>query len=178
MDIFHQILKRFFLGYSDLNQVYLYCSAGLDIPEGHQASSCDFDSVSSFYGDVFEAFTSMAETLACVNNVMLGRPYTQFEKMDLALYKTIDKANKCNPFVMNEAFTRLTKNVDSQLRNASHHGGFRFEQDSGLIKYRAGKGGIGAEREITYTNYLLKSTNLFLATVCLMRINIALWRFA
>jgi hypothetical protein len=145
------------------------------IPEGHQATSRNFDNIRSFYGNAFEVFTSLAETLAYINNVIAGRAYDQFEKLTLKEYKKLDKASRCNPFLKNQPFSKLCENVDNQLRNASHHGGVRFNQEDGVIKYRAGKGGSGVEQEITYTDYIIKCTNLFLAITTLLRIELTMY---
>jgi len=172
--IYFDLFKQFFDGYADFNQVYIYCTVDMDIPTGHQATSQDFDNISQFYGNVFEAHTTLIELLACVNNVMAGRKFDQFSQMTLKKYKKLDKASRCNPLAMNVPLFDLCENIDNQLRNASHHGGFRFNQENGLIKFRTGKGGNGEEQEISYTNYILKSTNLFLALATLLRLELVM----
>lgn len=174
LEIYFYIFKQFFENYSHFNQVYLYCSVGIDIPDGNQATSRGFDDISGFYGNAFESFTSLVETLAYINNVMLDRAFDQFETMTIGQYKKTGKAGRCNPFATNQPFTKLCEDVDNKLRNASHHGNFRFNQETGVIKYRDGKGGSGKEQEIIYTDYIVKCTNLFLAIVTLLRIELVM----
>jgi hypothetical protein len=104
-----------------------------------------------FYGNAFEALTSNVTVLACLNNIMNGRSYDTFDKMDLAKYLTIDKAKRGEPFKDTQPFFDFSRDLDSVLRNASHHGAMKIEQNNQIISYRSG--GTGALRTIPYFRY-------------------------
>ncbi len=172
--IFFNIFKEFFMNYDLFTQVHSYCRNGIKPEDNLRALSQNFDKIKMFYGNAFEAFTTLVEILACINNITHGREYNEFEKMDLDQYKKIDKANRCNPFSSNSAFFKLCDSIDNQIRNASHHNNFNFNPEMSLISYRSGKGGLGDLKEISYTDYLLLCTNIFLSISVLMRIEIIL----
>jgi hypothetical protein len=75
---------------------------------------------------------------------------------------------------MNASFIALCDERDNQLRNASHHGAFQFDQDTQLITYQFGKGETGAIETIGYAAYLEKCTKLFLQIMTLLRCEIML----
>ena len=123
-----------------------------------------------FYGNCFEHITSNIETLACLNNIVDGRDFDQFESMDLKKYNKIDKSNKVNPLKNNSNYYNLFKDIDSKLRNASHHGHIFCEEDT--VKYRLNNG--QDYREISYTDYLKKCTSIFHSFCILTAIEIYL----
>lgn len=61
---------------------------------------------------------------------------------------------------------------DSQLRNASHHGGLQFRRKSGLVVYRAGKGGQGTQVEMGYATYLAQCARLVFQCMVLLRLEL------
>ncbi len=176
IELHYDIFKQFFQSFSVFNQVMPRCQAGLDIPAGFEVPTKDFDSIKMFYGNAYEAFTSLVEVFACLNNIKQGRAYDAFETMTLKDYKLIDKSGRCNPFKNTPAFSILCQELDGQIRNASHHGSIWYDQASGEVKYISGKGGIGQEKTISYTDYVSKCVHVFLSISLLFRIELVLSR--
>ena len=141
------IFLQFFNNFSQFSQVKF----SEYLPEDLIVTSKSFEKVKMFYGNCFEHITSNIETLACLNNIVDGRDFDQFESMDLKKYNKIDKSNKANPLKNNSNYYNLFKDIDSKLRNASHHGHIFCEEDT--VKYRLNNG--QDYREISYTDYSL-----------------------
>lgn len=131
-----------------------------------------------FYGNTFETFASSVDILAYLNNLQSGRAFAQFSKLSQMEYLKLDKANRFNAFAMNAPFMALCQEADNQIRNASHHGSFQFDPQTQIITYRAGKGGTGPEHTISYVDYLVRSTRLFLQLVTLLRVEILMCQIA
>lgn len=173
-DIFYDIINQYFDNYDDFTPVYTYCSTGMKIPDDYVVISENFENVKMFYGNIFEATTSLVATFACLNNVIVGRRYDQFDQLTLSQYLKLDKANRCTAFGLNPSLIWIGNDIDPQLRNASHHGSMRFNVKDSTISYRAGKGGMGQEQVMSYTAYLIKCVQAFLSLIVLLRINILL----
>jgi hypothetical protein len=101
-----------------------------------------------------------------------GRKFDEFERLTRQDYLELDKSSRFNPFSTNAPFLALCEERDNQLRNASHHGSFQFDQGKQLIAYRSGKGGTGPVQRIGYAAYLAKCTRIFLQAMTLLRIEI------
>jgi hypothetical protein len=175
---YFELIKSYFISFSDFSQVLFLITQGLGVPDGDVASTVDFDKTRMFYGNAFEAYSSSVDLLAYINNIIAGRRFDEFQSLTREKYVALDKASRCNAFASNAAFTALCQEFDNQLRNASHHGGFQFDAANQTIKYRAGKGGTGAEQSIAYGAYLARSTNLFLQAMTLMRLEIMISHLA
>ena len=147
---YFELIKSFFLAYSEFGQVWYQMQLGIPVEEGEQAGSTGFDQVRMFYGTAFEMFASHVDILAMINNVLVGRQFDTFESMDLEKYLTLDKSSRFNPFAANISFSAICTERDNQLRNASHHNGMTFDPHSQIITYRAGKGGQGIVMEKIY----------------------------
>lgn len=171
---YREIFTDFFSKYEQFSQVIFRAALGLKLSDDLVATSVQFDSVKSFYGDAFEVFAGSVDLLAMMNNVKSGRDFDQFEKLTLDKYLKLDNSSKFNPFSGNVAFNELCEEQDNQLRNASHHKGFRIDKDGRIITYRAGKGGTGEPQEITFAEYLYRSVCLFLQICVLVCIELAL----
>lgn len=166
-------LMRTYLGsFSEFSQVHGAIATGLDIGVDQAVASLDFDATRMIYGDAFEAFASNCETLAYLNNLIAGRAFDSFASMDRAKYLTLDKSSRLGPFRDNKAFTDICVEADNQLRNATHHGGVRFEKTEATIYYRSGKGGQGDERSLSYAGYLGKCSKLFIQSMLLLRLEL------
>jgi len=172
--LYFDILKDYFGGYSDFSQVYYRVVAGLDVPEDHVATSVSFDEVKTFYGDAYETFGKIVEFLALLNNLKSGRKFDQFETLTLNKYQQLDNSSKFNCFSLNAPFIAICAEKDGQIRNASHHRGISISSDKANIVYRTGKGGIGEEKVMLYSSYLVKSTNIFLQIMTLLRVELAI----
>lgn len=168
------IFKQYFENYHTFSQVHLYANSGVPVPSNSEATSVDFDKIKMFYGNAFEVFMTLVETLACLNNLIAGRAYDTFETMSLKKYKELDKAGRYNPFISNNIFASICNCVDNQLRNASHHGSFVLNNHTKEIFYKSGKGGTGPQKTIRYTDYLLLCSKIFLSITVVMRLELVL----
>jgi hypothetical protein len=171
---YFSLMKDYFSAYSEYGQVHFLVTNDIEIPITHQASSSDFQKIKMFYGNAFEAFTSNVDLFALMNNILHGRAFDTFESLTLVKYKKLDKASRFGPFSMNPFFTEVCIEADNQIRNASHHGSFEFDQHANIIRYRHGKGGTGPEETITYSRYLEKCVRLFLQAMTLYRVELIL----
>jgi len=171
-DRYFELMKAYFECYSDFGQVHFHVAKGLDVPAGNVASSVDFDATRMFYGNAFETFASSVDILAYLNNMLAGRPFSQFEKLTQREYLRLDKASRFDAFASVPSFAALCMERDNQLRNASHHGGMKMDRKTQTIRYRAGKGGTGSEQRVDYGTYLVRSAKLFLQTMTLLRVEI------
>ncbi len=165
---YFQLMKDFFSDFSEYSQIYFLVTREEEIPDDHHASSINFDRIRSFYGDTYEAFSSSVDILAYLNNLSQGRKYDEFAELkSINKYLQLDKSSRFNPFSSNQYFMALCSERDNQVRNASHHGSFRFDEEKQIIFYKAGKGGTGAEQQMRYIEYLEKCLNIFLQTMTL-----------
>lgn len=167
-------MKAYFAAYSEFVQVYLTVVTGGAPAAQDVAGSADFEAVRMFYGDTFEVFTSSVDLFAYLNNLILGRRFDEFAQLTQDEYLKLDKAGRKNAFGGNAAFTAVCAEWDNQIRNASHHGSFSFDPKTQLITYRAGKGGTGPEQQLAYSQYLARSSQLFLQLMVIFRIEIIL----
>ncbi|HCT3357696.1 hypothetical protein UP00_02030 [Enterobacter asburiae] len=115
-------------------------------------SSKNFDIIRSFYGDAYETLTSNMTIIACINNILDGRPFDEFKSMTLNKYiHDVNKEKKTGPFQNNPLFSSFCEDdLESTIRNGSHHASIWHEGEN--IIYRSG--GTGAQREISYTKYI------------------------
>jgi hypothetical protein len=164
--------SEFFSNYSEFSQLFTYMKQNSNLPENYRVSSNDFKQTKMFFGNTYEHLTSNFTILACYNNIANGREFDKFEKMDLKKYLTINKANRANPFKDTQPFYELAACLDSSLRNASHHGSVRFNKKKKKIIYRSG--GTGAEKSISYTEYLTKCNNLLFSLSALLMLELLL----
>ncbi|WP_213504589.1 hypothetical protein [Novosphingobium decolorationis] len=167
-----EMAKAYFAAFSEFSQVHHLVTSGVPVGEEHAAASTNFDATRMFYGNAFEAFGANVEFLVCLNNLVEDRPYDQLKNITLSTYRQTDKAGRCNAIADNVAMAAICKEFDNQVRNASHHGGMVFDRASGVIQYRAGKGGQGDVRSMGYAAYLARCTQLFVQLSVLMRLEI------
>jgi hypothetical protein len=143
---------------------------------GRKATSQGFETVKMSYGNLFESFTSLIELPVLLNNILHGRDHDKFAQLTLEDYRRLDKSGRCNPLTSTPALFALCEEADNQLRNASHHGGVKFEPSTQMISYRAGKGGSGDEHSMAYAEYLSRCVRIFLQILTLLRIELILSR--
>jgi hypothetical protein len=172
--LYYELIRDYFEGYADLSQVYNRVAAGLDIPEDHVVSSVSFDAVKTFYGNAYETFGKVVDILALLNNLKAGRKFDEFEKLTLLKYQQLDNSSKFNCFSLNAPFIAICVEKDNQIRNASHHRSISISADKATISYRAGKGGTGDLNSMPYSSYLVKSTEIFLQVLTLLRVELAI----
>lgn len=173
-NVYFNVMNEFFHSYSNFSSLLYRCQVGLDIPDDFEVSTKDFNAVRMVYGNFYEAATTLVQTFACLNNVITGRNYDAFETMDLEKYKSLDKSGRTNPFKDNKALYELFEEIDNQIRNASHHGSIKLAASSGEVVYISGKGGVGPEKRIQYSEYLHSIVRLFLSIMTMMRVEIVL----
>jgi hypothetical protein len=164
------IFTEFFRDFSEYNQVLSRVQYELDIGDDIVAGSSSFKRTKMFYGNAFEVYTSSLSVLACINNINKGRKFDEFQSMDLAKYLTINKAKRADPFKDIPDLQPYVDCVESTLRNASHHKSIKLRGKK--VHYRSG--GTGAERSMSYAEYLTKCTNIFVCLCCLVKLELAI----
>jgi hypothetical protein len=171
---FNQYLDFFdeyFSGYTEYAQVGIHLMLDEEISGNLIATSVHFKKTKMFYGNAYELFTSNIELLATLNNVAKSRNFDQFESMDLQKYRTIDKANRCNPFKDTPELISICECLDNKLRNASHHGAIRYNHKTKQVHYMAGK--PSREYIISYAQYLGKCVEIMMAVCTLLIIELS-----
>ena len=172
LERYYDVFSEYFRDYAEYDQTILFAKNNVEVPDGCMATSSGFKHTKMFYGNAFEAFTSNITVLALLNNICEGRPFDQFQKMDLKKYLTINKARRGSPFEKNELLTQFLTHLDSTLRNSSHHGAMRLIKHRKYIEYRSG--GTGAKHTITYSKYLEKCSNIMLTCAALLMLELVL----
>ncbi|HNK51661.1 MAG TPA: hypothetical protein PKX75_21830 [Nitrospira sp.] len=172
LDRYLDIFSEYFRDFGEFSQTLLVCQYNLPLDANASASSSAFSRTKMFYGNAYEALTSHYVVLACLNNILNGRPFDQFQAMDLKKYLTINKANRANPFSETKPFAALATNLDSTLRNASHHGAIKLDQARKKISFRSG--GTGAEQKMSYTHYLVLCNDHILKLAALLMLELVL----
>lgn len=150
----HRYISAFtdyFKHYSQFSQMLIHARLGDDDPGPKVVGSKAFEEIKLFYGQAYEALTTSFVIFACLNNILLGRSFDQFESMTLNKYvKDVEKAKRANPFSNEPAFFVFSKGLDSSLRNGSHHASIWRNGD--VVYFRSG--GSGAERSMPFSDYL------------------------
>lgn len=166
------VLDEYAKGYDQFSQTLIYAIRGTQIDGDVVASSMDLRTVKMFYGNCYEQLSSGFDLPACINNINSGRPYDQFESMNLQKYLSINKANRANPFVNNSNFSILHSEFDSTLRNASHHGALRvWGPKPELLEYRSGDSGNW--KKIPFAEYLLRCNKIMICMMQLLLLEVA-----
>ncbi|MEW6492980.1 MAG: hypothetical protein AB1589_10805 [Cyanobacteriota bacterium] len=165
------IFSDYFKIYNQLSQVVVHSRIGDEDVDDKIVGSKSFENVKLYYGQAYESLTSFFVIFACLNNILLGRPYDQFQSMTLSKYiKDVSKEKKANPFEKTQPFYTFTDGLDSTLRNGSHHAS--IWRDGEKIFYRSG--GTGAQREIPYSRYLHLCNKLTISLAALFIIELEL----
>lgn len=168
------VMTDYFRAYSEFAQVHLVVTNDLPVPPGHRATSTDFDKTKMFYGNAFEAHADLVDVIALLNNLLRGRDYDAFERLTLKQYYQIDKSGRSNCFMAEPALAAISAEADNQIRNASHHDAIDFDPVTQIITYRTGKGAVGPEQQISYTDYLLRSIKLFMQIITIFQFELLL----
>lgn len=159
--------------YHQFSQTWIYVAKGVEPDAAFQPSTRDIRLVRMFYGTAFEHLASGMALPAALNNIRNGRPFDQFQQMDMKKYLSIDKAGRAKCFEGNPPLTHLAAEFDSTIRNGSHHGGFRIRNGSAdIIEYKTGDGGNW--KTIRYVDYLLKCNRIFMGLMRLLLIHAAM----
>ncbi len=170
LDEYFDVFNQYFKNYSEFSQTELYAKNEIPLPKDANVTSTAFRDTKQFYGNAFEALTSGFTTLACVNNMLAGRPFDQFLSMDLKKYLETNKAARSNPFKQEPRLFAFANCVDSTIRNASHHGAMTLDHTRGVVRFRSG--GTGAQQQMTYAEYLLKCNEIMLSLSALIALEL------
>lgn len=174
---YFELCVAYFKAFPEFSQVHHLVTAGLEIGDDNAAGSMDYDTTRMFYGNTFEVLGGHVSILTMLNNLIEDRPFDQLRSLTLAEYLRTDKAGRCRAFAENPAFAAITTEFDNQVRNASHHGEMTFDRDTGLVKYRSGKGGQGELNAMSYARYLARCVTLFMQALVLLRLELAIAEF-
>ncbi|RFC41354.1 MAG: hypothetical protein DID89_2727545983 [Candidatus Nitrotoga sp. CP45] len=172
LDGYFDVFSEYFRDFGEFSQTLLICQYDLPLQENATASSTAFSRIKMFYGNAFELLTGHFVVLACLNNILRGRPFDEFQSMNLKKYLTTNKANRANPFADTQPFAAFSCRLDSTLRNASHHGAIKLDQARKQISYRSG--GTGAEHKMLYTKYLVLCNDHILKLAALLMLELVL----
>jgi hypothetical protein len=170
MDRYYDIFSEYFRDFTEYDQTILYAKNGAEVPDGCVATSNGFRHTKMFYGNAFENYTANLTILACLNNILEGRPFDEFRDLNLKQYLTINKANRGRPFEHREEFAVFLTCLDSTLRNASHHGAMNLIDHRRVIEYQSG--GTGAKKVISYSKYLGKCNQIMLSSAALLMVEL------
>lgn len=169
---YFEICKAYLGAFSEFSQVHQLVASDVAVDDSYVAASSNFDLTRMFYGNAFEAFGDNVEILTAVNNLIEDRPFDQLRSITFDAYRSTDKAGRTRAFADNPALAAVASEFDNQLRNASHHGGMAFDRGTGMIAYRAGKGGQGDIETISYAAYLARSSRLFIQLLLVFRLEL------
>jgi hypothetical protein len=165
------IFSDYFKIYNQLSQMVVHSRIGDEDVDDKIVGSKSFEAVKLYYGQAYESLTSFFVIFACLNNILVGRSYDQFQSMTLNKYmKDVSKEKKANPFEQTQPFYAFTDGLDSTLRNGSHHAS--IWRNGEKVFYRSG--GTGAQREITYSRYLHLCNKLTISLAVLFIIELKL----
>jgi hypothetical protein len=160
------VLKDYLRGYDQFSQAWIYAAKSIETPLRFQPSARQLDAIRHFYATAFEHLSSGLVLPSCINNILCGRPFEQFENIDLKKYLTTDKAGRARCIEARPEFAPLWNEFDSTLRNGSYHQGFQLKQDSKYtIQYRTGDSKVW--QEITYSDFLVRCNRI---QICLMKL--------
>ena len=166
---YFEVFSNYFKDFSEYNQVLLYSKNETPIDESFHVSSNNFKSTKMFYGDAFEVITSSFTVIACLNNILNGRKFDEFETMNLAKYLTINKANRSNPFADIDCFSVFSKCIDSSIRNASHHKSMKINKNDTVMYRSPGKSNW---KHMPYIKYLYMCNEIMLNICALQMIEL------
>jgi len=166
------IFNEYFDCFSEFTQTSIYLKFDKPMPKNYIATSNDFNKTKMFYGNTFEILSDHLMILCCINNIANGRPFYQFEQMDLKQYLMIDKANRANPISNNKILFNFASEFDNQIRNATHHSATVFNKNTSTIHYTTGRS--NTKRQLSYAIYLYKCNEILFNLVALFNIELSL----
>jgi|GEM_PF-2082697 len=160
------VLKDYRKGYDQFGQAWFYAAEKQSLSDKLHPSTRDLNSVKYFYGTAFEHLSSGLVLPALLNNILNGRPFDQFEHIELKTYLSLDKSRRAQCIQNVADFGPLWDEFNSTLRNGSHHQGLRLKPDSRyIIQYRTGDSKTW--NDISYSEYLVKCNRI---QICLMKL--------
>lgn len=158
------LFTDYFRAFTEFSQMLTYARIDDQDVSRKLVGSKNFEHTKLFYGQAFEVLTSGFVFLACVNNMLCGRPFDEFQQMTLSKYvHDVEKSKRANPFKDQADLFRFAEHLDSSLRNGSHHAS--IWRDGETVFYRSG--GTGAQRDMPYAVYLHLCNELVISCAAL-----------
>jgi hypothetical protein len=128
-ELFFNKFSDYFENLTDYEQTLQYACWDVDIT-GKTASSISFKKTRMFYGNIYEAITSIFVVLGCLKNILSGRAFDEFEihekkkkviKKGLHNYHSLSKYY-CALYLNDiPEFNALIQYLNNDIRNSSHH---------------------------------------------------------
>ncbi|WP_421323655.1 hypothetical protein [Aeromonas sp. 604176] len=165
-------LTDYFKYRDNFGQLIYHARVNNDDIKDRVIGSKNLDEIKLFYGQAYETLTSHFTIFACINNMLDGRRFDEFKMMPLKKYMSLDKARRHECFENKEFFKPFIEGLDSTLRNGTHHAS--VWRDGEIIYFRTG--GTGAERSISYSEYIHICNKLTISISALFIIELELQR--
>ena len=171
---YFSIFEKFFSAYSDYSAHFFGYKFG-NFQPGGAVSSCKFGDTMYFYGNAFEAIGSNMTTLACLNNLLKGRKYGEFqtEGFKIEQYMSSDKSGRADCFADIPEFAALADKYTSSVRNGSHHGTFELDEKTMNVSYTPRKTMV--VETISYSGYIDMCVSMFFTCAVMTGIDCFLW---
>ena len=170
------VRKEYLKGYEQLGQAWVYAAHGIEPNKDLVPSTRDLDRVHFFFFFAFEQLVSGLSLPACINNILQGRNFDEFEQMSLKKYVGIDKAGKAKCLENNAKFHPLIAEFDSSIRNGSHHRGLKIKPGHPhVIQYRTGDSKTW--NEIRYAEYLWRCNRIMFCCMHLLALQIYVLKY-
>jgi len=165
------IISDYFSYRDHLGQLIYHARINDDDIKGRVVGSKNLDAIKLFYGQAYEVLTTHFTIFACINNMLEGREFDEFKLMTLKKYMSdVEKAKRHICFQDNNVFKPFIEGLDSALRNGTHHAS--VWRDGEIIYFRTG--GTGAERTISYSEYIHLCNKLIISISALFMIELEL----
>ncbi len=161
---------------NQFSQLLTHARISSDDVDDKMVGSKGFEEIKLYYGEVYEALTSNFSILACINNLIHGRKFDEFERMNLNKYlKDVEKSKRHNPFSQTDYLKDFVECIESTLRNGSHHASIWREGE--VVMYRSG--GAGTIRDVSYSRYLhmCNVLTISLAALFIIELHIQKYRY-
>lgn len=154
-----QVFDDYFSLTTEFAQMRFYARAGKSEVDSLVVGSKNFDRTKLFYGHAYEVISDGYIFLAGLFNIVNGRNFNEFQSMTLEKYiNDVNKDSRANPLKSHTDFNLFLYEMDSTLRNGSHHASIYRDQD--IVYYRSG--GTGMSRDISYARYLFLCNRLMI----------------
>jgi len=175
---YRNALMQYFDSYETFSQTLI--DIKFDLNANRKAENTisyqNFNKIKMIYGNIYEVLSNSFELISLISNILKGRHYNEFEKMDLDKYLKIDKAKRADNFMDIEQLSQSVIEFDSSIRNASHHGDIRYDIETRNIIYSSGR--PPKEKTITPYQYNMKCNKIVMNLMLIMRVDLLCSRFA
>jgi hypothetical protein len=111
------VFSDYFKIYNQLSQMVVHSRIGDEDVDDKIVGSKSFEAVKLYYGQAYESLTGFFVIFSCLNNILLGRSYDQFQSMTLNKYiKDVSKEKKANPFEQTQEFYAFTDGIRQYVK--------------------------------------------------------------